>query len=261
MNKTEKELAFLRELSIENDWTQRFTDTLDKNFDFAKEAEILYINAGTGNHTIALREKLDDKAIISGVCENDELLLIAQAKADAVKADVHFSCGFPDDRADIVLADATFVEPGELKEFIENSVDRAKDKVAFFLPTAGSFGEVFSFLWESLLKADLLEHGPSVEELISEIPTVSKVEDIAKDAGLTKLQTITTSEIFEYKNAGEFLESTLVADFLLPRWLGSLDEGEAARLRKELASEIDEEDGSMTFRFSVKATLIAGEKG
>lgn len=260
MNKTEKELAFLRELSVENDWTQRFTDSLDENFDFAKGAEILYINAGVGNHTLALREKLDDKATISGVCENNELMLIAQAKSDATKAEVHFTCGMPNDKFDIVLADATFVPPADLENFLNDSIGLAKNQAAFFLPTAGSFGEVFSFLWESLVNADLLDKSSSVEDLIKAIPTVSRVEEMAEKAGLKKLQVVTKNEIFDYKDASEFLESALVSDFLLPRWLGFLDEEEAARVRKELAREIDEEDGTLSFRFSVKATLIAGEK-
>ena len=34
MAKTPKELAFLRDLYISGDWTRRFTDLIDKNFDF-----------------------------------------------------------------------------------------------------------------------------------------------------------------------------------------------------------------------------------
>ena len=60
MNKTEKELAFLQDLYISTDWTERFTDLLGKDFKADEFENILYINAGSGNHALALEEKLDD---------------------------------------------------------------------------------------------------------------------------------------------------------------------------------------------------------
>ena len=56
------------------------------------------------------------------------------------------------------------------------------------------------------------------------------------------------------------MASPLVADFLMPVWLESLDEEERDRAMKQLAQLIDAEDADITFRFSVKATLLTGEK-
>ena len=61
MIKTEKELAFLRDLVVDEGWTQRFTDILDENFKVAGKADILYINAGTGSHALALKQKMRKK--------------------------------------------------------------------------------------------------------------------------------------------------------------------------------------------------------
>jgi len=58
MAKTQKELAFLREICLAEDWTKRFTDLIDKHFEFSDDENLLYINAGTGNHVFALREKI-----------------------------------------------------------------------------------------------------------------------------------------------------------------------------------------------------------
>ena len=80
MSKTEKELAFLRDLYVETDWTERFTNLLDENFKFSGEEKILYVNAGAGNHALALREKLDDEIEIFGVSESQELLNIPAPK-------------------------------------------------------------------------------------------------------------------------------------------------------------------------------------
>lgn len=260
MSKTEKELAFLRDLYIETDWTERFTNLFDDNFKFSDEETILYANAGAGNHALALREKLDDRIEILGVSEDRELLNIARAKADAIKANADFSAVYPAEKFDAVLADASFVSPIELKNFLTKIVDSSKRQVAFFLPTASSFGEIFSLLWETLLNLDLLEKGAEVERLIIEIPTVSKVEEAAKSLGLKKIETVTKNESFEFDNGAAFVESPLAADFLFPLWFDFLDEKEKERVKNKLAQTIDDDCQEMSFRFSIKATLVVGEK-
>ena len=260
MSKTEKELAFLRDLYIETDWTERFTNLFDDNFKFSDEETILYANAGAGNHALALREKLDDKIEIFGVSEDVELLNIARTKADAIHANVDFSKSFPAQKYDAVLADASLVRPTEIKEFFTRIVDLSKKQVAVFLPTAGSFGEVFSLLWETLMNLDLLEKGAEVERLITEIPTVSRVEEMAKSLNLRKVETITKSEFFEFDNGEAFINAPLSEDFLFPGWFDFLTENEKERVKSKLAQIIDDDCQEMSFRFSVKATLVVGEK-
>lgn len=260
MSKTEKELAFLRDLYVETDWTERFTNIFDDNFKFSGEEKILYVNAGAGNHALALREKLDEEIEIFGVSETPELLTIARAKAELIQANVDFSIVYPTDKFDAVLADASFVRPAELKSFLKKIVDSSKKQVAFFLPTASSFGDVFSFLWETLLNLDLLEKSAAVECLITEIPTVLKVEETAKSLGLTKIETETRNEFFEFADGDAFINSPLVTDFLFPVWLDFLGEDEKERVVNKLAQTIDDDCREMSFSFSVKATLLVGEK-
>ena len=162
MAKTQKELAFLRDLYIDDDWTKRFTDLVDKYVEFSNEENILYINAGTGNHAFALREKVKDETVVFATCEDEDVLAIARDKAIAVKADIDFSMmRFEDDAFDAVLADASFVRPEILSELVEDSVrvTRPGGKTAVMLVAAGSFGEIFSLLWEVLFDEDLGEHG------------------------------------------------------------------------------------------------------
>jgi ubiquinone/menaquinone biosynthesis C-methylase UbiE len=263
MPKTEKELAFLRDLYINDQWTRRFTDLVDKHLNFSDEENFLYVNAGTGDHCFALRERIDKNTAIFATCENDNILNIARDKAIAVKSDVDFSrIRFEDDSFDVVLADASFVRPADLDEFINDSerVTRQGGKVAVFLPAAGSFGEVFSLLWEVLFNEDLAEHGAAVEDMIRELPTLTRAEEIAQSSGLVNVQTHTSNEVFEYENGAEFVNSPLVSEFLLPVWLEALKENEKERVVEKLAQLIDAEDGSLTFRFSVKVALLTGEK-
>ncbi len=260
MSKSQKELAFLRDLYVETDWTERFTNLFDENFKFSDEQKILYVNAGTGSHALALREKLDENVELWAMPENVELLSIAKAKAAAIKADISFFPDFPTEKVDAVIADASFARPTELKNFLAKIIGISNKQVVFFLPTAGSFGDVFSYLWETLLNADLLEKEPEIERIITEIPTISKVEELAESLGLTKLQTETKNEFFEFESAEEFVNSPLVADFLFPAWLDFLDKKHQAKVTKQLALLIDNDRGDMSFRFSVKMSVVSGEK-
>ena len=64
MAKTQKELAFLRDLYIQDEWTRRFTDLVDKHMDLRDSENMLYINAGTGGHALAINERFGEKTDI-----------------------------------------------------------------------------------------------------------------------------------------------------------------------------------------------------
>ena len=264
MAKTQNELAFLRDMAVDGEWTRRFADLVDKHLDLSDAAEnLLYINAGTGGHALAIHEKYGVKTNIFATCENEDILKIARDKAAALRSDVDFSMiRFEDNSFDAVLADASLIRPTEIEEFIENvvRVARTSGDIAVFLPTAGSFGEVVSLLWEVLFNEGLGEHGAAAEKIITDMPTVSRLEAIAGGIGLVNIKTETAIEVFEYEKGAEFITSPLVADFLLPLWTEMLDENEKEEIPEKLAQLIDAEDASLTFRFSVKATLLTGEK-
>ena len=263
MPKSPREIAFLRDLYIQEDWTKRFTGLVDKHIDLADSENLLYINAGTGGHALEIGERFGEKTDIFATCQDDVTLTIARDKAAAVRSDVKFSdIRFDDDAFDAVLADATFVHPSDIEHFMGDVVRTARSggDVALFLPSAGSYGEIYTLLWEVMFNNDLGEHGGLVEKLISELPTVSQLERFAAGAGLVNVNSQTVPEVFEYDDGAAFIASPLVADFLLPAWLETLEENEKERVREELAQLIDAEDGNMSFRFSVKATLLTGEK-
>jgi ubiquinone/menaquinone biosynthesis C-methylase UbiE len=263
MAKTERELAFVRDLDINENWTRRFTDLIDKHIGFKDASNILYINAGTGDHCIAIREKVDDKISMFATCESPELLNIARDKGTATKSSIEFSEGdFDDDSFDAVVADASFTRPEGIVDFIGEAVRVARPggEVGIVLPSAGSFGEVFSLLWEVLFNEDLGEHGHAAEAMISQIPSVSRIEEIAESVGLNDIKTESTKEVFEYANGAEFVGSPLVSDFLLPVWLETLSDDDRFRVTEKLVQLIDDEDRELSFRFSVKVTLLTGMK-
>ncbi len=264
MEKTQKELAFIRDLFVDEEWTRRFTELADKHIDLKKAENLLYINSGTGTHCIELRNRADENLAIFAACENEHMLSIARDKAIATRADVDFSMiQFEDDAFDVVVADASFTPPAELPEFLRDAVRVAKagGKVAAMIPAAGTFGEIFSLLWEAFFNTELGEHGAAAEKMVAETPSISQIEEMAEAAGLVKIKTHTAIELFEYDNSKAFLGSPLVADFLLPQWLETLNENEKEQVSVELARLIDAEDGDLTFRFTVKVTVLTGEKG
>ena len=263
MAKTEKELAFLHDLYVTPDWTRRFAELADKHLNFEDAENILYLNAGTGDHCFAIRDKVDEHISVFARCENEDLLSISRDKAIAVRSDVDFSTiDFEEESFDAVIADASLVLPDDVDEFVDDAVRVAKTggTVTFFLPSAGSFGEVFSLLWEVLFNEDLGDHGHDAEAMIAEQVTVAALKQKAEAFGLSKLKTETSNEIFEFENGEAFIASPLVEDFLLPHWLDTLDENEKEQVKEKLAQLIDNEDGDLSFRFSVKATVVTGTK-
>jgi hypothetical protein len=264
MSKTQRELAFLRDLYVTNDWTERFTALADKYLDLPKKGKFLYVNAGTGDHALALRERLKDKVEVFAISENKDLRNISQAKAEAIKAalDFQISSDFAQKDFETVVGDAMLVKPQDLEDFVKITGGSARigGGVLFFTTTAGSFGEIFSLLWEFLFNADLAQRGAEVERLITDLPTVSEVEEMAQAAGLKEVESNTKNEVFEYDTGAEFVASPLVADFLIPVWLDFLSEKEKKQVTKKLAQTVDAERDGLTFRFSVKATYVTGEK-
>ncbi len=262
-NKTQKELAFLRDLYIDEEWTLRFTNLVDKYIGFAKEEKLLYINAGTGNHALALSKKLGRNAEFFAISEDSYILTIARDKAAAVRANIDFSMNrFDDETFSAAIADASFIRPDELADFVAEAarVVEIGGKVAFFTVTSGSFGEVFSLLWEVFFNENLADNGAVTEKLIAELPTISEIEEIAAAAGLENVETHTQNELFDFKDGKEFINAPLIADFLLPVWFKSLTKKEQTVARKKLAALIDAEDVALTFCFSAKATLVIGDK-
>lgn len=266
--KSPKELAFLHDLYVAPDWGERFAELVDAHIELPKEGRALYVAAGTGGHAMALHERAGEKLELICVDESDDYLELARAKAAAAREPTKFqreepaSLSFPDDTFDLVLGNASMVPAADLQKVVSQlvRVTAPGGSVAWWLPTASSFGEFFSIFWEALLKADMEDHGVDVEHLITDMPTVSDMERLAKDEGLDNVQSWTTIEEFDYPSGEEFLNSPLITDFLLPGWLSSVPEAARGRVQEELARIIDEERHSGEFPLTMKATLVAGKK-
>lgn len=266
--KTNKELAYLHELFVANDWGERFAELIDEHVELPKEGVALYLAAGTGGHAIALQERANDNLTFYCIDENEESLELARAKAAVLKDGTQCVNGKVDElssaanRFNLVVGDASLIHsqrvPRMLAEMVRVAAPNAS--VALVLPTFSSFGEFFSIFWEALHNCGLLDHESEVESLISTLPSVFAVETMAEQAGLEEIASWTRIEEFDYESGDQFLSSPLISDFLMQIWLEHLPAGSYQQVAEEIARLINEERHEAEFALSVKATLVTGKK-
>jgi len=266
--KTDKELAFLQDLFIAPDWGERFAELIDEHVKLPAEGRGLYAAAGTGSHAMSLQERGGSKLSLLCVDENSECIELAQAKAAATNEQVEFriakldNLGLPDNHFDLVVGNASLVSRPKIRKMFSEMVRVAAPgaTIALALPTSSSFGEFFSIYWEALHNLGLLDHELDVEQLITELPTVSDVERMADEEGLKDIASWTRIEEFDYDTGEQFLTSPLVAEFLMQQWLALVPENDRADLFREITRLINEERHEAEFALSVKATLVVGQK-
>lgn len=267
-NKSDKELAFLQDLFIAPDWGERFAELIDEYIKLPDEGKALYAAAGTGGHAMALQERAGKKLEMLCVDENPECLELAQAKATATSEDIQFSqsrldsLALPDNQFDLVIGNASLISTKRVRRMFAEMVRVAGPgaTIALALPTSSSFGEFFSIYWEALHNTGLTDHEVAVEHLITELPTISEVEQMAEDEGLRDVASWTRIEEFDYDSGEQFLNSPLVAEFLMPSWLALVRKEMRADLSREISRLINEERHEAEFALSVKATLVVGQK-
>ena len=266
--KSDKELAFLHDLFIAPDWGERFAELIDEHVKLPAEGEALYVAAGTGGHAMALHERAGEKLELLCVDENSECLELARAKAQATNEKLVFDTAqldhlnLKDNRFDLVIGNASLVSRQRVRKMFSEIVRVAAPgaTIAFTLPTASSFGEFFSIYWEALHNRGLIDHESDVEQLITELPTVSDVEQLAEDQGLNDVESWTRIEEFDFDSGEQFLNSPLVAEFLIHDWLALVPDDKRDELFSEISRLINEERHEAEFALSVKATLVVGQK-
>jgi len=266
--KSNKELAFLHDLFIAPDWGERFAELIDEHVKLPAEGEALYVAAGTGGHAMALYERAGDKVELLCVDENPECIELARAKATATNEQITFDTAqfdhlnLKDNRFDLVIGNASLVSRQRVRKMFSELVRVAAPgaKIALTLPTYSSFGEFFSIYWEALHNNGLIDHESDVEQLITELPAVSDVEQLAEDEGLTDIESWTRIEEFDFESGEQFLKSPLVAEFLIHDWLALVPDDKRAGLFSEISRLINEERHEAEFALSVKATLVVGRK-
>jgi ubiquinone/menaquinone biosynthesis C-methylase UbiE len=267
-SKSDKELAFLHDLFVATDWGERFAQLVDEYILLPDKGRALYLASGTGGHAIALQERVEQLKFLC-IEEHEEYVELARMKAMAVKDAAEFRQGpldqlaLEDNQFDFVLSDASLLPPQKIPAILGEMVRVARPgaTVALILPTASSFGEFFSIYWEVLLNCGLVGHESAVESLITELPTVSDMEGLAERKGLEDVTSWSRIEEFDFDTGEQFLNSPLISDFLLERWLESIPQDSRQCVRQAIPGAVNEDRHQAEFSLSVKATLVSGRKG
>ena len=268
-SRTNKELAFLHELFVATDWGERFAELIDEHIKLPRAGRGLYVASGTGGHAIALQERASAKLSFLGVDESEENLELARVKAKAaVKDSMEFRkerldrLTLADNQFNLVIGDGSLVHSERVPEMFEEMVRVAAPgvTVALALPTFSSFGEFFSIYWEALHNLRLLDHERDVESLITVLPAVSRLEELAEQAGLENVTSTTRVEEFDFESSEKFLTAPLIADFLMPIWLETLPADSHQNVIDEIGRLVNEESHGLEFALTIKATLVTGEK-
>jgi ubiquinone/menaquinone biosynthesis C-methylase UbiE len=268
-HKTNKELAFIHELFVAPDWGERFAELIDEQIELPKKGEALYLGSNTGGHAIALQKRAGKNLKFVCVDENEASAEIAREKAKtAASAATDFRVSefetlpFAGDAYKLVVGDGSLVlserVPRLLTEMVRVAAPGAT--VALALPTFSSFGEFFSIYWEALHNCGLMDHEADVESLITVLPAVTAVEEMAEQAGLEEISSMTRIEEFDFASAEKFLAAPLVSDFLMPIWLETLPPDSYQEVFDEIGRLINEESHGVEFALTVKATLVKGKK-
>ena len=83
---------------------------------------------------------------------------------------------------------------------------------------------------------------------------------MATQEGLENVTSWTEPEEFVFESGEAFINSPLIADFLMKNWLKAIPEEAIERVTKEVARLIDEERHNAEFSLTVKATLVMGRR-
>lgn len=266
-HKTDKELAFLHDLFVATDWGERFAQLVDEHIKLPNEGRALYVGSGTGGHAIALQERASKLKFLC-IEETEEYLELARAKATAVKDGAEFRQGkldqleLEDNQFDFVIGDGSMMDTSRVPAMLAEMVRVAKPgaTVALSLATAGSFGEFFSLYWEVLHNCGLRGHESNVQGLITERLTTSELEKLAEREGLEEVASWSRIEEFNFDSGERFLNSPLISDFLLNRWLEFVPEESRECIRKAIPGVVNDDRHEAEFTLSVKATLLTGRK-
>jgi ubiquinone/menaquinone biosynthesis C-methylase UbiE len=266
----EKELAYLYDLYIVPMWREAFDRIVDEEIELPKEGKFLDAGCGTGGYSIELAVRGGAKVTVVGVDPNAERLALARGKAEiqmmnrvtfqqAPLDDLDFTVG----EFDLVIGDLSLLPPDRTEGALDELIRVAKKgaTIAVKLATHGSFGEFYSIYWEALYDLGLTEYSSQIEGLITQRLQISQAEELALDAGLQRVRSVTRNERLQFDVAKTFFESPLIETTFLDDWLAILpDPKTRQQALQQLTTVIDRERRQMNFDVSIKATLLIGQK-
>jgi len=266
--RSNKELAYRYDLYVVPYWRDSFDQMVMKHVEIPRRGSILHVNCATGGLAIELATSLGSRGDVVATDAQAERLALALAKAAVKKlSNIFFleknptDLGLEDDAFDLVVGDAVLMRSEDIEGMLAEMVRLTEidATVALFMLTHGSFGEVFSWLWEALHHCQLDGYTPQVEALINEHQTTTQAQEMLRRQGLSHVHSFTERREMDFASAQELLESPLIEDYFLDHWLDFLPDVVARQqVRGKMAEIIDRERKEEYVEISVKASLLVG---
>lgn len=268
--RSEKELAYRYDLYIVPYWREALDQMVMQHVPIPRQGSILHVNCGTGGLALELAVSLGSRGDVTATDTQAGRLALARAKAGVKKlTNVIFldknptDLGMEGELFDLVIGDAALMPPEHIERMLAEMVRLAhlEATVALLMLTHGSFGEIFSLLWETLYYCHLQDYAPQVEALINEYPTTSQAQEMMRRQGLSHVHSFTESKELDFASAQELFESPLIEDYFLDHWLAFLPEGAMRqRVLNRMMKLVDRERRQAYIDISVKASLLVGRK-
>lgn len=269
--RSEKELAYRYDLYIVPYWRDAFDQMVIEHVKLPQQGNVLIVNCGTGGLALEVASLLGARGDVIATDPYPERLHLARAKAEVKKlTNVFFydrqptQLGMEDELFSLVVGDAALMPTEQIEPMLGQMV-RLTDSnatVALLMLTHGSFGEIFSLLWEALYHCRLDHYTASLEALLNEHPTTTQARQMMMQNGLTHVHHFTERRELDFASAQELFESPLVEDYFLDHWLHFLPDKATRRdVIGAMTEIIDRERGQAYVEMSVKASLLIGQRG
>lgn len=268
--KSEKELAYRYDLYVVPYWRDAFDQMVIEHVQLPERGNILTVNCGTGGLALELAASLGARGDVIATDAYPERLRLARAKAELKKlTNVFFydrrptQLGMDDELFSLVVGDAVLMPTEQIEPMLAEMV-RLTDRdatVALLMLTHGSFGEIFSLLWEALYHCHLDGYTASLEALINEYLTTTQARQMMTQRGLTHVHHFTERRELDFASAEELFQSPLIEDYFLDHWLQFLpNEATRRHVIETMSQIIERERGQAYVEMSVKASLLIGKR-
>jgi ubiquinone/menaquinone biosynthesis C-methylase UbiE len=268
--KSDKEIAYRYDLYVVPHWRESLDQMVLQHVEMPRTGSILDVNAGTGGLAIELATSIGNRGEVIATDAQAERLSLARAKAGVKKLNNVFflekdptQLEMEDYKFNLVVGDATLMRSEHIEEMLAEMVRVAEYEavVALMMLTHGSFGEVFSLLWEALYLCQLSHYAPEIEALINEHQTTIQAHQMMQRQGLGHVHRFTERKELNFDSAQEFFESPLIEDYFLDHWLSFLpDAATRQHVTDKIMELIDRESHESYFEVSVKASLWVGKR-
>ncbi len=268
--RTEKEIAYRYDLYVVPYWRESFDQMVLKHVEVPRQGNILQVNCGTGGLALELATSIASRGDVVATNPQAEQLQLAQTKATIKKLNNLFfmdkpptDLGLEDEMFNLVVGDAALMPSSQVEDMLAEMVRFAELEatVVLLMLTHGSFGEIFSLLWEALYLCQLDGYTPQVEALINEYPTTSQAQQMMQRQGLNHVHSFTERRELDFASAREIFESPLIEDYFLDHWLDFLpDAATRHRVIDQMTEIIEGERQGEYVEVSVKASLLVGKR-